>query len=174
MDTIINYLYIALADELLSSYQYWTARHSARGRGRNDAIPEFQAHEAEEREHAEKIMLRLKELGCKPIPDPVSLTQIGNEWTPITNCDVVNQAIILAEAEAKAVEFYKDALLTARASGDDVSAKLFKEILSDEEEHRYDMDELRYAVVEPEPVAKGQAVARKRLSNRRVRLTRRH
>ena len=100
-DPIVIKLQKALCDELLASYQYWTCYQSSRGKGKADCDPEFKAHYEEEKDHAEKLMLRINELGGKPIPHPAN-------WAEV----------------------------------DPTTHRLIKQILSDEEEHLYDLKQL--------------------------------
>ena len=69
-DEVVKMLVKALADEWLSVYQYWVCKNLARGEGRTDAIEEFDQHEKEEKEHADKLIERIKQLGGKPIFNP--------------------------------------------------------------------------------------------------------
>ena len=137
----IKLLYTALADELLASYQYWTCRHLSRGEGKFDVDPEFEAHSKEEMDHAEKIILRLKELGGTPIPDPKDWQEFSNPFTPVDTHGVKEQLQITMKAEETAIAFYKSAIEQTRGK-DEVTHKLFRELLKDEEEHLYDLKEL--------------------------------
>ena len=137
----LKLLYTALADKLLASYQYWVCRQSSRGAGKSDVDPEFEAHAKEEMEHAEDVMLRIKELGGAPIPDPKNWADFANPWTPVDVRDVKTQLRITIEAEKSAISFYKKAIEETRGK-DEVTHKLFRSILADEEEHLYDLREL--------------------------------
>lgn len=134
-------LYTALSDEILATYQYWTALHSSRGEGKQDADPEYDAHFKEEWEHAEKIMERIKQLGGNPIPNPEDLKSFANPWTAISTRSVREQEKIFMIAELNASKFYKNALEQVKDS-DPATHKIFKEILEQELEHLYDMKEL--------------------------------
>ena len=144
MDNAISQMWLkkALADELLAAYQYWTARHSSRGEGKTDADDEYEQHAKEEMEHAEKIMLRLKELGGSPIMDPANLTKYSNPWTPIASREVKEQLDTTIQAEKDAIVFYRNGLEAMSKNDDPTTQQLFKQILADEEEHLYDLSEL--------------------------------
>lgn len=137
----IKLLYTALADELLASYQYWVCKNLSRGEGKFDVDPEFEQHEKEEKEHADKIMERLKQLGGAPIPDPKDWTKFSNPWDVVDFRDVKRQLEITMNAEQAAIDFYSDSIEQLRGK-DEVTLKLFRNILVDEEEHLYDLKEL--------------------------------
>ena len=140
-DLSFKYLYTALADELLASYQYWTAKNSSRGEGKSDVDPEFDAHSNEEMDHANQVMERIKQLGGEPYPDPKDWEGAANPWQPITTRDIKSQLEITMKAEATAIAFYEKAVEDLR-NEDPVSHKLFRSLLKDEEEHLYDLKEL--------------------------------
>ena len=144
MDSVISLMWLkkALADELLAGYQYWTARHTSRGEGKSDADPEFEQHAKEEFEHAEKLVMRMKELGGAPIMDPANLGKYANPWTPIDSRDVKKQLETTIEAEKAAIAFYQKGLAAMKKNDDPVTHQVFKQLLADEEEHLYDLSEL--------------------------------
>lgn len=134
-------LTIGLADEWLAHYQYWTALNCSRGPGKLDIDPEFEQHSSDEMDHANEIMLRLKELGGEPIADPKEWILIGNPWKPILTRSVKEQIEITMKAEQIAINFYKIGCETLRGN-DFTTFKLFESNLKDEEEHLYDLQEV--------------------------------
>lgn len=142
-DGILGMLVKALADELLAENQYWVCRHLARGNGRVDAIPEFEQHEKDEHDHAEKLMLRIKELGGKPITSPAKWEKNGNPWTEVETSDVCEQLDITIKAEQDAIDYYQTILDACRGGKDDITIKLVRSIMSDEAEHLYDLQMLK-------------------------------
>lgn len=140
-ETSLNYLYTALADELLAWYQYWACANISRGEGKSDADPEFAKHAEEEMGHADKVMLRIKELGGRPFPSPGAWLEHGNPWEEVATRDVVGLLAMTIDAEKNAVAFYKEAVEATRGK-DETTHRLFRSILSDEEEHLYDLREL--------------------------------
>lgn len=139
----LNLLYKALADEFLASYQYWVCKNLSRGEGKFDADPEYDQHAKDEFEHAEMIMLRIKELGGVPISSPGDWTKFANPWEVVTTRDVASQLGITIRAEEAAIEFYKKAISQVRGK-DETTLRLFRQILADEEEHLYDLQEVYY------------------------------
>lgn len=140
--TILSMLYKALADEWLAYYQYWSSYHSTRGKGKVDVDPEFEAHSKDELEHAEKIVMRIKELGGRPFPRIQDLDNFCSQKSvgaPVQNpCDLL---LITIEAEKHAISFYKE-LESLTRGVDPTTNKMVKEILSEEEEHLYDLSML--------------------------------
>lgn len=141
-DEVVKLLIKALADELLASYQYWVCKHLARGEGRSDAIAEFEQHEQDEKEHAEKLMLRIKELGGAPIFNPNEWQTLGNPWTEVNTPSVCAELDITIRAEADAIAYYKK-LIDYCKGVDEVTLCICREILADEEEHKYDLEMLK-------------------------------
>ncbi len=141
-ESILDMLVKALADEWLASYQYWVCKNLARGAGRVDAIDEFDQHEKDEREHADMLMLRIKELGGKPIFDPAQWAAIGNPWTVVDTESVCRQLDITIKAEQDAIDYY-GRVIDACKGKDEVSMRLCRSIMSDECEHLYDLQMLK-------------------------------
>lgn len=141
-ESIVDMLTRALADEWLASYQYWVCANLARGNGRTDAIDEFSQHEKEEKDHADKLMLRIKELGGKPIFNPCDWAKIGNPWTVVETTDVCAELDITIKAEEDAIAYYNKVIDCCRGV-DEVSMRLCRSILADECEHLYDLQMLK-------------------------------
>lgn len=139
-EKIIEMLTKALADEWLASYQYWVCANLARGEGRTDAIPEFEQHFKEEMEHADRLMLRIKELGGKPITNPKDWQKLGNPWTQVKTDDVKKQLQITIKAQQDAIDYYDK--LIDECKEDEISKRLCRSIMSDEAEHLYDLQML--------------------------------
>ena len=141
-EEVVKMLIKALADEWLASYQYWVCKHLARGNGRCDAIDEFEQHEKEEKEHAEKIMLRIKELGGTPIFNPNEWQSLGNPWTEVNSSSVCEELDITIKAEADAIAYYEKMIDYCKGV-DEVTMRLIRGILADECEHKYDLEMLK-------------------------------
>jgi len=140
-EEVVRLLVKALADEWLASYQYWVCKNLARGAGRTDAIDEFDQHEKDEKEHADKLMLRINELGGKPIFDPAEWASIGNPWTVVMTTSVKEQLAITIKAEADAINYYNQVIAYCKGL-DEVTMRLCRSILADECEHKYDLERL--------------------------------
>ena len=140
---ILRMLEKALCDELLAAYQYWTCYQMSRGKGKSDCDPEFEAHYKEETEHAEKLMLRINELGGSPVSDPKQWEDYAPfGFNPIMSSDVKTMLETTIQAEKKAISYYKEILMSATNETDPTTHKLVKSILEDEEEHLYDLERL--------------------------------
>lgn len=79
-----------------------------------------------EMKHAEAIAERLVMLGGVPTTKPSQIT-IGNNVDEMLKID--------KKAEDEAIAMYKEIISLAQCEGDYTTAKLFIEILADEEEH---------------------------------------
>lgn len=137
----LKLLYIALADELLAWYQYWTCFNSSQGKGRSDANPEFDQHAKEEMEHANLIMERIKQLGGVPFNNPCDWEKNGNPWKPVETRNVTEQLKMTIEAEETAIRFYSNAIKAVKEF-DSTTHRLFRKLLADEQEHLYDLQQL--------------------------------
>ena len=138
----IKLLYTTLGDEMLAWYQYWTCANLAQGDGRSDALPEFTEHAKEEMEHADKVMQRLKELGCQPPNDPCDWKGLANPWTKVESPVVLDELRITADAESAAIRFYSNCVRVLENTDDITTTELFKELLADEQKHLYDLNQL--------------------------------
>jgi len=76
--------------------------------------------------HAEAIAERLSYLGGKPTPQPAPI-KIGETLKEMIEND--------KQTEEETIEFYKEVIKTAGEEGDEVTHRLFRQILADEEEH---------------------------------------
>lgn len=76
--------------------------------------------------HAEAIAERLVILGGTPTTKPTPIT-VGNNVDEMLKID--------KKAEDEAIAMYKEIINVAQCEGDFTTAKLFIEILADEEEH---------------------------------------
>jgi len=79
-----------------------------------------------EMRHAEMIAERLFYLGGKPTTQPAPI-KVGETLKEMLENDVKD--------EEKAIELYKKIVYKAREEGDIVTARMFEDILRDEEEH---------------------------------------
>lgn len=140
-EEVVRKLVKALADEWLAAYQYWVCKNLSRGQGKSDADPEFDQHFKEELEHADKLMLRIKELGGKPIFNPNEWLILGNPWVEVNTTDVKEQLAITIKAENDAIAYYEEVIDYVRGF-DEITLKLIRGILADETEHAYDLEML--------------------------------
>ena len=141
-DVIIKMLVTALADEWLASYQYWVCANLIRGNGRCDCMDEFKQHEKEEKDHADKLIERIKQLGGKPLTNPCEWINAGNPWTEVTSTDACEELSITIKAEQDAIAYYQK-IIDACKGVDEVTKRLARSIMADECEHLYDLQMLK-------------------------------
>ena len=144
---IVEMLTVALADQLLSAYQYWVCKNMVRGNGRSDVIPQFEQHYKDELEHADEIMLRIKELGGNPIPNPSDWVEIANPWKEINTKSACKQLDITIQAQQDAIDYYNKIIDFCRGN-DQVTMRICRSILTDETQHLYDLKMLREQICE--------------------------
>lgn len=140
-EEVVKLLVKALADEWLAAYQYWVCKNLSRGPGKSDVDPEFDQHFKDEMEHADQLMMRIKELGGKPIYNPAEWVSLGNPWTEVNTSDVKTQLNITIQAERDAVTYYEKVIDYVKGF-DEITMKLIRSILTDEAEHLYDLEML--------------------------------
>ncbi|HID88684.1 MAG TPA: ferritin [Anaerolineae bacterium] len=80
----------------------------------------------QEMKHAEAIAERVDYLGGVPTTKPAPIT-VGENWREMLELDV--------KAEEEAIVLYKEIIGLAEQEGDITTARLFRQILMDEEEH---------------------------------------
>jgi len=130
---------VAFIDECTASHQYLMAAHLARGNGYVDATDEYKQHLEEEREHADKWLKRLEQMGIKVKLDLSQIQDSGNKWTPITTSNIKEQLEIIIKAEHDAVEFYSKIVDAAREAKDWITNRLAKQLMEDETTHEFDL-----------------------------------
>lgn len=132
----------AFADEWLAYYQYWIGAKVIKGPMRQDVEKELIQHASEELTHAEKLAVRIIQLGGTPIIDP-------KEWHNMANCPyeapsdpfvkkIIEQNI---KGEQCAIQTYNN-LLKMTKDKDTTTYHIVLEILSDELEHEEDLQNL--------------------------------
>ena len=141
-EKVVEMLVTAMADEFLAAYQYWVCKNLIRGNGRSDAIPEYDQHYKDELEHADEIMLRIKELGGTPIFDPADWAEKANPWTEVSTTDACEQLDITIKAEQDAIDYYNKIIDYCKGT-DEITMRLCRSILADEAEHLYDLQMLK-------------------------------
>jgi len=150
-DDIINLLKIALNDELLATYNYMASYNRSKTEGKADFDPEFEAHEAEEYDHAHQIINRLRELGVEPLDvawnDIKVKNSAGAGWKQEFETDSSKIIVNRYNEEVAAVDFYSFILkiLHKTRENDDFDSTtqmLIKKIKADEEEHAKDLFDL--------------------------------
>ena len=116
----------AIAREMQVSIQYMWQHVLVRGFEGEIVKPELRRIAIVEMRHAELIAERLTYLGGTPTtkPEPITIGDSAREMIEIDK-----------KAEEGAIELYKQIIKIAHEEGDYVTAKLFEDILVDEEQH---------------------------------------
>jgi bacterioferritin len=123
---LLDFLNQAIAREIQVSVQYMWQHvlwKGVKGFAVKDA---FKKTAIEEMKHAEAIAERLNYLGGIPTTKPTPIF-IGTTLREMLETD--------KKDEESAIDMYKKIIEVARKQGDETTAFLFQEILSDEEEH---------------------------------------
>lgn len=123
---LIDKLNEAIARELQVSIQYMWQHIRIGGPYAASIGDVFKKIAITEMKHAEAIAERVDYLGGVPTTQPAPIT-VGNDWQEMLQLDL--------KAEEEAIALYRDIIALARQEGDIVTAKLFEEILMDEEDH---------------------------------------
>jgi bacterioferritin len=125
-EELLSALNDAIARELQVSIQYMWQHILCKGVKGFAVKDELKSIAITEMKHAEAIAGRLAYLGEKPTTKPAPIF-VGETLKEMIEQD--------KRDEEGAIELYKEIIGLARKEGDEVTDKLFREILSDEEEH---------------------------------------
>jgi bacterioferritin len=131
----------AIASEWLSYYSYWYGSIVAIGPMYESISKHFEEHAEEEKEHADKLVARLYELGGLPPFDFSELTSISSCPYPMYEDNNECVRVLVKQqrnAEACAVANY-EAFIDALGDTDAVTTDLLTSILATEYEHLTDM-----------------------------------
>ncbi len=116
----------AIAREIQVSIQYMWQHVQTKGPLHHLLADELKKIAISEMKHAEAIAERLWYLGGTPTTTPSPIF-VGNDLKEMMEQDVKD--------EEKAIELYKEIIKVATEEGDITTARLFRKILEDEEEH---------------------------------------
>ncbi|NGX56586.1 MAG: hypothetical protein K1060chlam5_00829 [Candidatus Anoxychlamydiales bacterium] len=142
IETLINELNKALADEYLAAYQYWVGAKVIEGPFSDLVKKELEEHSKDEYNHAEMIANRIIQLDGVPILNP-------HDWFRLTKCGflepknfksipILKQNI---QGERCAIGVY-DTLLKEIHGKDNITYHLIGKILEDEVEHECDLEQI--------------------------------
>jgi len=142
VDSLIEVLNKALADEWLAYYQYWIGAKVAKGPMKGAVMAELVQHATEEFGHAELLANRILQLGGTPLLKPA-------DWYEMTNCgyeppDDPYVEVLLEQnikGEQCAIEAYRQ-LAELTKDADPVTYEMALSILADEIEHEEDLQAL--------------------------------
>jgi len=116
----------AVAREIQVSIQYMWQHVLWKGIKGFAVKDELKRIAIEEMKHAEQIAERLNYLGGRPTTKPTPII-VGDTLAEMLEQDMRD--------EEGAIELYRDIIAVARKEGDEVTDRLFRAILADEEEH---------------------------------------
>ena len=139
VNSLIEMLNKALADEWLAYYQYWVGAKIAKGPMRGTVATELLEHANEELGHADLLANRILQLGGTPLLSP-------EEWYKMTNCGYEIPADPYVEVlldqnikgEQCAIEVYQK-LVNITKDKDIVTYNILLSILADEIMHEEDL-----------------------------------
>jgi len=142
VETVIDTLNKAFADEWLAYYQYWIGAKVVKGPTKDAVMAELTLHSADELRHAGLVANRIVQLGGTPLTDPA-------QWLSSSNCGYAApndsyERLILEQniaGEQCAISTYMRVLELTRGK-DEVTFALVQQILSDEVEHEEDLQNL--------------------------------
>lgn len=123
---LLDRLNDAIAREIQVSIQYMWQHVMIRGINAESVGGIFKKIAIVEMKHAEEIAERLDYLGGVPTtkPTPIEIGKTAKEMLEINK-----------KAEEEAIALYKGIIALAEKEGDYTTAKLFKDILTEEEDH---------------------------------------
>ncbi|MDK2383318.1 MAG: ferritin-like domain-containing protein [Candidatus Korarchaeota archaeon] len=125
-DKLKSLLNQAIAREIQVSIQYMWQHVQTTGPLHHLLADELKKVAIEEMKHAEQIAERLWYLGGTPTTAPSPIF-VGENLKEMMERDVKD--------EEEAIELYKEIIRVANEEGDITTARLFRKILEDEEEH---------------------------------------
>jgi bacterioferritin len=142
IDSLLELLNKAYADEWLAYYQYWVGAKIAKGPMRGAVTSELEEHAEDELKHAGMLVERMIQLGGNPILKP-------EDWYKMTNCgyetpEDPNVKTLLEQnikGEQCAIDVYKNLLNTVKDK-DQITYNMVLEIFEDEVEHEEDLQSL--------------------------------
>lgn len=139
-EKLIEMLNESLATELVCVLRYRRHFYMARGVNSESVAQEFLAHSNEELGHADRLALRIAQLGGEPDLNPDSLTArshaeyvVGKDLKDMIKEDLV--------AERIAIESYRGMIETI-GTNDPTTRRLLEDILAVEEEHADELSDL--------------------------------
>ena len=142
VNTVLDVLNRAYADEWLAYYQYWMGAKVVKGPMKDAVIAELLQHATDELNHANMVADRIIQLGGTPIITP-------KKWFDYTNCGyeapedeyvrtILDQNV---KGEQCAIDVYSKVLDLVHGK-DHVTYNIALQILEDEVEHEEDLQAL--------------------------------
>jgi bacterioferritin len=136
-ERVIQVLNEALATELVCVLRYKRHYFTANGINAEPVAAEFLQHANEEQVHADRIALRIKQLGGDPDFNPDTLTMRSHAEYDQSHdlIEMIKEDLI---AERVAIASYLEAIQWI-GNGDPTTRRLLEDVLGQEEEHADDL-----------------------------------
>lgn len=133
---VIDLLRKAYGDELETVMNYQTNAIVLDGVRAEEIKESLQADIQEELTHSQQLGDRLKQLGARPPSSSEFTARQDSLHPPEDSTDVLSVIRGVLEAEADAIETYRELITAAREADDPVTEDLAVTLLADEEAHR--------------------------------------
>ncbi|MQY09233.1 ferritin-like domain-containing protein [Actinomadura macrotermitis] len=140
LDRVIQVCNEALATEIVCVLRYKRHQYTATGIYSEGVIAEFAEHAADEQEHADKLAVRISQLGGEPDFNPEILA--GRAHTTYdASLDLIEMIKEDLIAERVAIASYTE-IVQWLGDADPTTRRVFEELLADEEDHADDLRSL--------------------------------
>ncbi len=141
LETLVNHLNQAYAEEWLAYYQYWLGAKMAAGINRPAVVAEFEEHAAEELKHADWLADRIVQLGGIPALSPEDWMKLSHcKYMPPKNPDVHVLLEQNLEAERCAIGRY-EGICDMTHGHDYETFRIAEKILKEEIEHEQEVED---------------------------------
>ncbi len=139
-DKVIAMLNEALATEIICLLRYRRHYYMSKGINSEPIAQEFLEHSNEEQGHADKLALRIVQLGGEPDLNPDGLSAKSHAEYVVGKDlkDMIKEDLI---AERIAVDSYKQ-MINCIGNDDPTTRRLLEDILANEEEHADELSNL--------------------------------
>lgn len=142
-EKVIDVLNQARAMELLAIGQYMNQHYGLDDADFGELAAQVKLIAIDEMQHAEKFAERVKELGGEPVSEMPDAVQKGQKVQVVFTFD--------AKLEDDTVDAYNEFLKICTENGDSISAKIFEDIIAEEQEHFNYFDNVRSHIDELGP-----------------------
>lgn len=143
-EMVVKLLNDALATEIVCVLRYKYHWFMAKGINSEPVAKEFMEHAAEEQDHADRIAVRITQLGGSPNLNPESLmSRSHSQYVEGKNLvDMIKEDLV---AERIAIDTYGE-IIRYIADKDPTTRRLMEDILAKEEEHADELSNLLAAM----------------------------
>lgn len=125
--SVIEVLNKAREMELHAIYQYMNQHYGLDDMDYGELAKNIKLVAIDEMRHAEMFAERIKELGGEPLAESSQKVQKGQKVEQIFSHDI--------KLEDDTIDIYNQFLQVCRDNGDSITAKLFEQIIEEEQEH---------------------------------------